>query len=218
MFWYVAGYNLSQGIKKYEDAIRKSEKHTFTAGSEINLDITGSKGYIVLNGEIRCDFNTKTKRSLGLISLQVGECFGWIDTPQDVNVILMAIGEVIVTELPADTLKAVAKASDDVHLTFYKGIFRSKTVVAVNPGALIFKLPRIRLEEALKILAGKIGKRRGNYILIKLKSTSGRLAGMAGLGRVHTILIIANLYKERKIIPGVKTLALFVTQPAGVDQ
>jgi hypothetical protein len=78
----------------------------------------------------------------------------------------------------------------------------------VSPDTLVFKPPQLRLEEALKILAAKIGEHRRSSISLRIRPTSGRLAKMIGLGRLHTILTIAEFYNEHKLVPDTNTLTL----------
>lgn len=208
MFWYVSGYNMSKGMKRHEDIIRKTKRHIFRTGGKIAINPDKDTGYIILSGEVRCDFNTKTNQSLGLISLQQGESFGGLNTPSNADVTLTAVKDTNIIELSFEELIAVAKASDNTEMTFYKGILRRKTVVVIRPETVIFKPPSIRLEDALKTLAARIGERRKNSISIRVRPTSARLAKMAGLGRLHTILTIAEFYSEHKVIPAAKTLSL----------
>ncbi len=210
MFWYVSGYNLSKGMKKHEDLIRKRKWSTFKAGSKIDMDAAREDGSIVLAGEVRCDVKAKADQSLGLISLQAGECFGNLNAPSNADISLIAVKDTSIIELTFEELMTIAKASDPMELTFYKGIFRKKTTVSISPGTVVFKPPRIRVEEVLKILATKIGERRKNHILIKIGPASERLARMAGLGRLHTVLTIAELYNEHRVIPGERTLSLIL--------
>ncbi len=208
MFWYVSGYNLSKGMKKYEDTIRKVKRHTFKTGDGISLNIDKDSGYIILSGEIRCDFNTKTNQSIGLISLLAGECFGSLNIASGADVKLTAVKDTIVIELSLEELITIAKSSDDIQLTFYKGIFRKKVLITMRPETLVLKPSKLRLEEALRILAGSIGERRKAHISIRVRPTSERLARMVGLGRFHTILTIAELYNEHKVIPAARALSV----------
>lgn len=208
MFWYVSGYNLSRGMKKYEDTVRKTKKYTFKTGDGIRLSLDKDSGYIILSGEVRCDFHTKTARSIGLISLLAGECFGGLSIPAAANVSLTAVKDTIVIEPAPEEFMAMAKSSDPVQLTFYKNIFRKKVVITMRPETLVFKPSKFRLEEALRILAGSIGEHRKSSISIRVRPTSERLARMVGLGRFHTILTVAELYNEHKVIPAVRTLSL----------
>ncbi len=210
MFWYVSGYNLSKGMKKHEDIMRKAKRHTFKAGSKISINTDKNSGYIILSGDIRCDFNTKANQSLGLIALQAGECFGGLNTQSHESVALTVLKDTTIIELSFEELMFVAKASNDIELNFYKGLFRRKTVVAINPQTIVFKPPKVRVEEALKSLAVKIGERRRGSIAIRIRPTSERLARMTGLGRLHTILTIADLYNDHKVVPGAKTLSLLL--------
>ncbi len=208
MFWYVSGYSLKNGMEKHKDIIGKTKKHAFKAGASINLDLNNDHGYIIISGEIRCDFTTKSNQSLGLISLLSGECFGGLRSNSGSNVNLISIKDTHLIEVSFDEMIGIAKSSDSVQLPFYKGILRRKVAIPISPDTLVFKPPRLRLEDALKILAVKIGEHRKSYISIRIRPTSERLAKMLGLGRLHTILIIAEFYNEHKLIPGIRTLAL----------
>jgi CRP-like cAMP-binding protein len=208
MFWYVSGYSLMNGIEKHKDIIGKAKRHAFKAGASINLDLNNDHGYIIISGEIRCDFTTKSNQSLGLISLLSGECFGGLRSDSGSNVILLSIKDTHLIELSFDEMFEIAKSSDSVQLPFYKGILRKKVIVPISPDTLVFKPPRVRLEEALKILADRIGEHRKSYIFIRIRPTSGRLAKMLGLGRLHTILTIAEFYNEHKLVPDIRALTL----------
>ena len=208
MFWYVSGYSLSRGMKKHEDIIRRRKWQTFKMGAKIGIGTDRESGYIVISGEIRCDVSVKTNQSLGLISLQAGECFGNLSVPPNADIALTAVRETSVIEPTFEELMVMAKASEAPELTFYKGIFRKKMSISISSGTVVFKPPKVRVEEALRILAAKIGEHRKNHILIKIRPASERLARMAGLGRLHTILTIAELYSEHKVIPGERSLLL----------
>ncbi len=208
MFWYVSGYSLLKGVEKQKTSIAKAKKRVFRAGAILDVNLNNDQGYILLSGEIRCDFVTRSNQSLGLISLLGGECFGGSSSGMGSHVVLTAIQDTHLLELSVDEMNEVAKSCDSVQLAFYKGILRRKVILAMSPDKLIFKSPRLRLEEALKLLAAKTGVHHKSYLSIKIRPTSGRLARMAGLGRLHTILALAELYNEHKVVPGIKALDL----------
>ncbi len=208
MLWYVSGYSLLKGAEKHKDIFTKAKRHAFKAGANIDLNPGHNQGYIVLSGEVRCDFTARSNQSLGLISLLGGECFGGLDSGSGSNVVLTAMQSAQIIEVPFEEMVTIAKSSDSVHLAFHKGILRRKVVVPVSPDTLVFKPPQLRLEEALKILAAKIGEHRKSSISLRIRPTSGRLAKMIGLGRLHTILTIAELYNEHKLVPDINTLTL----------
>ena len=208
MFWYVSGYNLLKGMEKHDASMAKAAKRVFRAGTVLDVNLNTDQGYIVLSGEIRCDFATRSNQSLGLISLLGGECFGGSSSGTGAHVVLTAIRDTQLVELSVNEMTAVAKSCESVPLAFYKGILRRKVVVTMSPERLIFKSPKLRLEEALKLLAVQTGVHHKASLTIRIRPTSGRLAKMAGLGRLHTILALAELYNDHKLVPGIKSLDL----------
>ena len=208
MFWYVSGYSLLKGVEKQKAGIAKAKERFYRTGTILDINLAIDQGYLLLSGEIRCDFTTRSNQSLGLISLLGGECFGGTSSGAGSHVVLTAMQDTRLLELSVKEMNAVAKSCDGVQLAFYKGILRRKVVVTVSPDRLIFKSPRLRLEEALKLLATQTGVRHKSSLSIKIRPTSGRLARMAGLGRLHTILALAELYNEHKVVPGIKSLDL----------
>jgi hypothetical protein len=208
MFWYVTGYNLLSGLERHKHYREKGKSYTFKSGTRVNLDLKNDSGYIIVSGEIRCDFQTNTNQSLSLIALQIGECFGNLKPADYSNVALIATGNTNLLELPFNEMLEVARLSDAISLSFYKGLLQKRTIINISPDSLIFKPAKLRVEEALKLLAGRIGVHQKNGILIKLRPTSERLAKMVGLGRLHTLLSIADLYNQHKVIPDLRTLIL----------
>lgn len=212
MFWYVSGYNLLKGLEHHKGGNALEQRLTFKAGTPVTVDLNANRGYIIVSGEVRCDFTTRSgqqpAQSLGLISLPGGECFGGLSSGQTTHVVLTAVRDTKLVELSPEEMLAVARASDGVQLNFPKGILRKRVVIPVRPDALVFKTPRARIEEALKVLAGRIGTRGKSSVLIRIGPTSGRLARMAGLGRLHTLLVLAELAGEHRIRPGTRDLVL----------
>lgn len=208
MFWYVAGFNLLSGLEKHKEILKDAIKYTFKPGNNIILHLKKESAYVIAGGEIRCDVRTKTEQVLSLISLGKGECFGGVSHDDYSNVNLVPVTETNLIEFTFEQMVLIARASDRIVLYFYKGIFRRKIEISVNPETLIFKPAKLRLEETLKILVERIGIHQKSSIYLKIRPTSERLAKMVGLGRLHTLLAIAELYAEHKLLPDVRLLII----------
>ncbi|MCL4478757.1 MAG: hypothetical protein M1381_06620 [Deltaproteobacteria bacterium] len=206
MFWYVSGYSLSKGVNANPDIIKHAKKYNHKSGTQVQFNINTDTGYIILSGEIVCNFNTKTGQSLGLISLSSGECYGGSAENKEEDVVLIFSKDAIIAELSFEELHTISKASEPLHLSFSKGILSKRVVITSRPEHLIFKSPDVRLQEAITILSVKIGKHSKNAVIIKLRATSERLHRMVGLGSLHTILSLASLYNKHLVIPSIKTL------------
>ncbi len=212
MFWYVSGYNLSRGLEQHKGGSAAAKRLAFRAGTPVTVELGGNQGYIIVSGEVRCDFTVRSAQqpapSLGLISLLAGECFGSLNSGQASHAVLTAVKDTQLVELTLEGMLAVAKGSESVQLGFSKGILRKRIIIPVHPETLVFKTPKMRIEEALKVLAGRIGSHRKSSVVIRVRPTSARLARMAGLGRLHTLLVLAELSGEHKLVPGIKELGL----------
>ncbi|MGB9736040.1 MAG: hypothetical protein ACP5JP_07260 [bacterium] len=206
MFWYVTGFNLLTGVEKQKEILKKAARYTFKAGDNITINLKNDFAYIITSGEVRWDVTTKTNQYLSLISLVKGECFGGITHDESSNINLIAVNETGLIELSFEQMVQIAKASDHILLYFHKGILRRKVEVSISPDTLIFKPAKLRLEEALQLLISKIGVHQRSSIYLKIRPTSERLAKMVGLGRLHTLLAIAELYGEHKLIPDIRFL------------